>query len=158
MGEQRPLTAVEISFLFFNLYRNTLERALLTGFSQVAQSKEVRQYMERVVEVSKHHSSVFSEFLTEENLLSPMPWDLMPLTSTEAPFSDKLMMFHAAILNSAGIGYYGTSLSAAVRKDLSAAYARLTVEVAELWEDGANLMIDNGWLEKPFSAPDRKQG
>jgi hypothetical protein len=156
MGEQRPLTTVEISFLFFNLYRNSLGSALLTGFSQVAQSKEVRRYMVRGAEISSHHSAVFSKFLTNDNLLSPMTWDIMPTTSTESPFSDKLLMFHSTALNNAGMAYYGTSLGGAVRKDLAATYSRLMVEVGEFAIDGVNIMIDNGWLEKPFSAPDRK--
>ena len=62
MGEQRPLTSVEISFLFFNLYRNFLGSALLTGFSQVAQSKEVRRYMVRGAEISKHHCKFLVNF------------------------------------------------------------------------------------------------
>ena len=155
MGEQRPLTTLEISFLFFNLYRNTLGNALLTGFSQVAQSKEVRLYMVRGAEVAKHQSAVFAKFLTDDNLLSPMTWDIQPLTSKESPFSDKLLMYHTAALNNAGIGYYGASMGATVRKDLISAYFRVITEVGELSEDGANIMISNGWLEKPFSAPNR---
>ncbi|MFC0270520.1 DUF3231 family protein [Metabacillus herbersteinensis] len=64
--------------------------------------------------------------------------------------------FHTAALNNAGIGYYGASMGGAARRDLSAAYSRLIIEVGELAEDGANIMIDNGWLEKQPSAPDRK--
>jgi hypothetical protein len=156
LGEQRPLTTVEISFLFFNLYRNSLGSALLTGFSQVVQSKEVRRFMVRGTEISKHHCEVFSKFLSQDDLVVPMTWDESPTTSTEPPFSDKLMMFHSLALNNAGIAYYGTSLGGAVRKDLAAAYSRLVTEVGEFGIDGVNIMIDNGWLEKPFSSPDRK--
>jgi hypothetical protein len=80
----------------------------------------------------------------------------MPTRSTEAPFSGKLMMFQIAALNSSGLGYYGASLGASPRRDIGAAYVRLMAEIVEFAEDGANLMIDNGWLEKPPSAPDRK--
>ncbi len=156
VGNQRPLTSIEISFLFFNLYRNTLGASLITGFSQVAKSKEVRLYMVRGVEIAKHHSAVFSKFLSESNLLTPMTWDIMPLTSKEAPFSDKLMMYHTAALNNSGIGYYGSSFAGSARRDLAGAYSRLIIEVGEFAEDGVNIMIDNGWLEKPLSAPDRK--
>src|SRR5690606_2478535 len=34
-GEQRPLTSTEISFLYLNLFRNSLGGAILTGFAQV---------------------------------------------------------------------------------------------------------------------------
>jgi hypothetical protein len=156
MGDQRPLTTIEISFLFFNLYRNSLGSALLTGFSQVAQSKEVRRYMVRGAEISKHHCEVFSKFLSQDNLVVPMTWDQSPTTSTEPPFSDKLLMFHSLALNNAGMAYYGTSLGGAIRNDLATVYIRLLTEVGEFGIDGVNIMIDNGWLEKPFSAPDRK--
>lgn len=156
LGEQRPLTTLEISFLFFNLQRNVIGNALSTGFSQVAKSKAVRQYIVRAAEISKHHSAAFGKILSESNLNAPMTWDTAPTRSTEAPFSDKLMMFHIAALNSSGMGYYGTSLGSAPRRDIGAAYARLMAEIGEFAEDGANLMIENGWLEKPPSAPDRR--
>jgi hypothetical protein len=66
MGDQRPLTSTEISFLFMNLFRNTLGGALLTGFAQIAQSKQVRKFMARGSEIAKHHSAVFSKFLSEK--------------------------------------------------------------------------------------------
>ncbi|WP_345774228.1 DUF3231 family protein [Cytobacillus sp. S13-E01] len=156
LGKQRPLTTIEICFLFDNLYRNSLGSALLTGFSQVAQSNEVRSYMVRGAEIAKHHSAVFSKFLSEDNIPTPMSWSLAPLTSKEPVFSDKLLMFHTTALNNAGMGYYGASMGESARKDLFAAYTRLSVEVAEFAGDGANIMIDNGWLEKPPSAPDRQ--
>lgn len=155
-GEQRPLTSIEISFLFFNLYRNTLGTALLTGFSQVAQSKEVRQYMIRGAEIAKHHSAVFTKILSQDNILSPMTSEILPETSKEPPFSEKLMMFHTAALTNSGMGYYGASMGGSTRKDLAASYSRLMMEVAEFSLDGANIMIDNGWFEEPPSAPNRK--
>ena len=157
MGEQRPLTSIEVTSLFFNMYRNLLGYALITGFSQVAQSKEVRQFMVRGAEMAKQHSEVTSELLRQDDLLTPMSWDTMPLTSKEAPFSDKLMMFQIAAMNAAGIGFYGTSIGVAARKDLALAYSRLFLEVGEYAADGAKILIDNGWLEKPFSVPDRKE-
>lgn len=42
-GEKRPLIAAEIDHLFANLQRNALGVATLTGFSQVAQNKDVKQ-------------------------------------------------------------------------------------------------------------------
>ncbi|KAB7706976.1 DUF3231 family protein [Bacillus aerolatus] len=156
MGEQRPLTSTEISFLFTNLYRNALGSALLTGFSQIAQSKEVRRFMTRGAEIAQHHSAVFSKFLGESNLPTPISWSLTVTTAEEPVFSDKLLMFHTAALYNAGIGFYGMSMGGSSRKDLGAAYGRLIIEVGEFATDGANIMVDNGWLEKPPSAPDRK--
>jgi len=155
LGKQRPLTSIEIHFLFENFYRNSLGSCLLTGFSQVAQSMDVRNYMVRGAEIAKHHSEVIRKFLSDGNLPSPMSSDLSPLSSKEPVFSDKLLMFHTVALNNAGIGYYGESIGGAARKDLAAAYNRLMLEVEAFAGDGVTMMIDNGWLEKPPSAPDR---
>jgi hypothetical protein len=156
IGDERSLTTIEISNLFFNMKRNVLGSALLTGFSQVAGSKEVRQYIVRGAEIAKHHSSVFAKILTEDNLVVPMTSDTAPTRSTVSPFSDKLMMFHTAALNAVGIGYYGTSLGLSPRRDLGATYTRLIAEIGEFAEDGANILISNGWMEKPPSSPDRR--
>ncbi|CAM4100295.1 DUF3231 family protein [Lederbergia lenta] len=156
IGEQRPLTSNEISLLFMNLYRNTLGGSLLTGFSQIAQSKEVRKFMTRGTEIAKHHSAIFSKFLAESNLATPVSSNLTVTTSQEPVFSDKLLMFHTDSLNNAGIGFYGQSLAGSPRRDLATAYSRLLIETGEFVTDGAQIMISNGWLEKPPSAPDRK--
>jgi hypothetical protein len=156
-GDQRPLTSIEISFLFLNLFHNTLGNSLMTGFSQVGQSKEIRRHMVRGAEISKHHSLVFSKFLSESNLETPMTWDIMPSASTEPPFSDKLMLYHTMALNSSGLGFYGASMGGAARRDLALAYSRLIVEVGDYSEDGVKMMIKNEWFEKPPSAVDRKK-
>jgi hypothetical protein len=65
------------------------------------------------------------------------------------------MMFHTTFLIAIGMAYYGTSLSTSVRRDLSVQYSRLIQEVGKYSEDGANLMIENGWMEQPPQAADR---
>lgn len=157
IGEQRALTSVEISFLFLNLYRNIFGSSLLTGFSQVAQSKEVRKYLTRGAEIAQHYSAVFGKFLGESNLPTPVPWALTATASKEPVFSDKLLIFHTSALNNAGIGFYGESIGGSLRKDIAAAYSRLIIEAGEYSLDGAKMMIKNGWMEKPPSAPDRKE-
>lgn len=156
IGEERQLTTIEITNLFFNLQRNVLGSSVLTAFSQVASAKNTRQYFVRGAEISKHHSEVFAKIFSADNLGIPMSSDTAPTLSTVTPFSDKLMMFHVTALNAVGIGYYGVSLGASPRRDLAATYTRLIAEIGEYAEDGANIMISNGWLEKPPSSPDRK--
>lgn len=157
MGDQRPLTSTEISFLYLNLFRNTLGEALLTGFAQIAQTKEVRKFMTRGSEIAKHHSAVFGKFLSESNILTPVSLGLNVTESTDHVFSDKLLMFHTNALNNHGMSFYGQSLAGSPRKDIATAYSRLMVEVGEYVMDGTQIMINNGWFEKPPSAPDRKE-
>jgi hypothetical protein len=156
LGDRRPLAVTEISFIFFNMTRNVLGNSLLTGFSQVAASREIREYMRRGAAISSKHIEVFGSILTESALPSPMTWDSQPTRSQISPFSDKLMMFHAAMLAGAGVGFYGTSLSVNPRHDLGAHYTQLMAEVGQYANDGANIMINNQWLEQPPLAADRK--
>ncbi|WLD94454.1 DUF3231 family protein [Alkalihalobacillus sp. AL-G] len=156
-GQRRPLLGIEISNLVYNAERNALGEALITGFSQVSKSKEVREYMHRGKEISSKHFEVFSSILHEEQLSSAKNLTSEVSSSMVAPFSDKLMMFHIAGLVASAIGQYGISVSTSVRRDLSTHYARLAGEIAKYAEDGANIMINNGWMEEPPKAADRDE-
>jgi hypothetical protein len=157
LGERRPLTALEIANLHANIQRNSLGIATLTGFSQVAKSKEVGKFISRGIGIASKHVEVFSSIMSEDKIASPMGSDTMVTNSTVAPFSDKLMMFHTTGMIALGIGYYGSSMSTAARRDLALHYTRLTAEIALYSEDGANLMINNGWLEEPPRVVDRDE-
>lgn len=157
-GDRRPLLGVEIANLVFNAKRNALGQAIITGFSQVAKSKKVRRYFERGRDISGKHLEIFTSLL-HEDLLSG---GSLLLTSEVAdskvsPFSDKLMMYHIAALIGSGIGQYGMAMSSSPRHDLGVHYTRLIGELAHFSDDGANIMINNGWMEQPPIASDRKE-
>lgn len=156
-SNKRPLNATEITNLYYNIERNTIGAALIIGFSQVAQSPKIRKYMGRGRDISEKHIEIFNKIMRDDHLPSPSAWDAQATDSVESPFSDKLMMFHILTMNSSGIGQYGAAIGTCQRADLITTYTRLTVEIAKYVEDGANLMIKNGWMEKPPQAPDRKQ-
>jgi hypothetical protein len=154
---RRPLNAIEISNIYFNLIQNQLGRTLAMGFSQVAKSETVRDFMIRGMNISDKHVEVFGSVLSQDHLPSASSWSTLPTDSTVPTYSDKLLMAHMNALNSAGIAHYGKSLGLSPRRDLGAHYVRLTAEIAEFAEDGANIMIKNGWMEQPPQAPDRDQ-
>ncbi|WP_442600165.1 DUF3231 family protein [Neobacillus sp. D3-1R] len=157
LGDRRPLLGIEIANLVYNAERNSLGAALIAGFSQVAKSKEVRQYMVRGREISGKHFEVFSKVLYKENLSTTKNITSEVSESTVSPFSDKLMMFHIAGLVASGIGQYGTAISTSPRRDLGVMYTRLMVEIAKYAEDGAKILINNGWMEQPPMAADRDE-
>jgi hypothetical protein len=66
------------------------------------------------------------------------------------------MLFHIETLLSAALGYYGEALSISQRRDLSADYTRMNIEIALIAENGMNLLIERGWMEQPPSAADQK--
>lgn len=67
------------------------------------------------------------------------------------------MMELVSVLIASGIGQYGVSMAASPRRDLGTHYSRLTTEIAAYAEDGANIVIENGWMEQPPMAADRKE-
>ncbi|UJL47211.1 DUF3231 family protein [Virgibacillus sp. NKC19-16] len=157
-GERRPLLAPEIANLYSNIERNALGAATLTGFSQVAQSKEVRSYLQRGIAIAKKHVNIFSEVLEGSDVPVPMGSDPLVTNSAEiSPFSDKLIMYHTTEMIALGIGFYGLSISTNIRRDIASHYTRLMAEIALFSEDGANIMIDNEWLEEPPRMVDRDE-
>lgn len=157
VGEKRPLTAAEVANLFSNLQRNALGVATLTGFSQVADNKDVKQFFLKGLEIGNKHVKLFRGKLEESKLPAPMGWDSEITNSTAHTFSDKLMMFFTSGLITLSVGYYGTAVSQSPRGDLSTMYNRLSLEVQMYAEDGTNILIKNGWLEQPPMASDRDE-
>ncbi|TXC92887.1 DUF3231 family protein [Metabacillus litoralis] len=154
-GERRPLTSVEIMNLSFNIERNALGRSLLTGFQQVAQDKDVKEFLSKGIKIASKHVEIFGSILSESSLPAPMAWNTHATESTDYTFSDKLIMFHSAALTAASTSHYGTSIGTSPRRDIGLHYSRLIMEILKYGEDGTNIMIKNGWLEQPPTATDR---
>jgi hypothetical protein len=152
---KRPLTSLEITNLFANYDRNALGIATLIGYSQIAKSEEVKQFFIRGKDIAKKHCKAFGKVLSDADLNVPTTWDTEVTDSTSSTFSDKLMMFYTTALIALSIGYYGASVAGSPRRDLGVLYAELSREILMYAEDGANIMIKNGWLEEPPKAIDR---
>lgn len=157
IGEKRPLTALSIMSIFPNIQTNATARTLLVGFSQTAQSPEVRDHLMRGSEITKKHIKVMNTILEDSDLPASATAESEVTDSTIPPFSDKLMMQHTTVLIGAGMGNYGLALGASTRIDIAVDYARLMGEIATYGEDGVQIMIKNRWLEQPPQAADRKE-
>jgi len=155
LGERRPITGLEITNIFINMITNSLGKALIQGFSQVVQSKDVRKYFIRGKQIASKHLSVFGSILKDEDIDIPRSWDSHVSDTTISPFSDKLMLSHVLSLIAFGISNYGVALSTSPRRDIATHYQRLLQEILLYAEDGANLMIKHGWMEEPPRAADR---
>lgn len=155
LGERRPLNVMEIGDISFNLSKMHLHAALKMGFSQVAQSKDVKQHIVRGQEISNKHIEVFESVFDEEKLNVPSSLQSMITNSTSPPFSDKFMMYQIQLSTQLSISYYGTALSVNSRRDIGSHYFRLLLELLQYAEDGGILMIKHGWIEQPPTASDR---
>ncbi|WP_408009870.1 DUF3231 family protein [Pseudalkalibacillus sp. A8] len=154
IGKQRPFTAVEISHLFLTTESNILGKETQLGFAQAAKSEKVKNYFYRGKEIANKHIKILKQVLIQDDLPATMPWDSAVTASTVPPFSDKLMMYLVSVLSATGIAKYGAAMGASPRKDIALKYARFLSEISLYAEDGANIMIENGWLEEPPHAPD----
>lgn len=152
----RPLTALEIMHLFTNIQTNLIGKTMMTGFSQTISSPDVRAYFLRGQEIAKKHIDIFTNRLAEDELNGSVGMEPLISTSTQPPFSERLMLFHVTALVQVGIANYGAAISTSQCYDLAVDYTRLMAEVGLYAEDGANLMIEKGWLEEPPQAVDRQ--
>lgn len=148
-GEKRSLTAIEAAHLFSNSQTNALGKAMMMGFAQVATTPAVKEYMQRGKAIAGKHIRLFNEILLQEDIPASATWDAEVTDSTIAPFSEKLIMFHAGMMIAAGLGNYAASVAVSQRSDIWILYARLMPEIGLFGEDGMNIMIDNQWMEEP---------
>lgn len=157
LGGNRPLSAIEISHLFWDLKKISLSKAFTMAFSQVAKSEEVRNFLWRGSEMYTKHLKVFQDTLIKEQLPSPKTDDSEITSSTTAPFSDRLLMFHKALFSGTTISFYGVAIGTCQRADLVANYTRLAGEMVKYMEDGMNILIKNKWIEEPPLNDDREK-
>jgi hypothetical protein len=155
-GDRRPLNSIEISNIFFNLNKDMVSRAFQMGLSQVAKSKEVRDFMVRGADMSLKHIDTFSLILKKNDLPSAQHLESEITNSTIPPFSDKLIMFHSQLLVTEAVAFYGAGMAACMRRDLAVHYQQIITGSQLYLEDGANILIKNGWMEQVPQADDRK--
>ncbi len=156
-SKQRPLNAIEISHLYMNSITNHIGSKLSLSFAQVSPQEEIQNWMLRGRDISQKHMRVFTRILLDSDIESPISPDVAITDATTPPFSDKLVMFHMAMLSATGTGNYATAASASQRSDLIINYERLSLEVALYAKDGADIMIKNQWMEQPPTTLDKEQ-
>lgn len=155
-GKQRPINGVEMTSIFFNLKKSIITKALLMGFAQTAESPQVRSILTKMTDLKKKHIEDWGRVLTDSDLPVSPSWDGDVTDSTVAPFSDKLMMFHAGLLYSIAMAYYGMGLATAQRKDFTLLFSRIIAEDLDVTGDWIKTMIQNGWMEQPPQTIDHK--
>ncbi|PAE34911.1 hypothetical protein CHI06_24410 [Bacillus sp. 7884-1] len=148
-GRRRSLLGIEVTHLMINAFQNEMGMQLCTGFSQVTQDVELREYFLRGKNLCKHIVSSIYDVMEESEVPAAITWDQGVTNSTVAPFSDQFMLFIIGILSNLGIAAYGVGLSSTMRRDISAMYANFLTKTGAFGEDGMNLMIERKWMEQP---------
>ncbi|MGS2779864.1 DUF3231 family protein [Robertmurraya sp. GLU-23] len=156
-GKGRKLAATEIISISFNLKKSIMAKTLSIAFSQVAQTKEVRKFLMDSEKTADGQIKSFSKIMQLDNLPVPKSWETEVTTSTDSPFSDKLMLYHIGFLFQAAQNYHGAGLASAMRTDLVTAYEGTILKNLMVTKKWYNLMVQNKWLEQPPLAPNRKE-
>lgn len=157
VGKQRLLNTTEAGNIYFNLRKSMATKALLITFKQVSKRKDVRKVMETGLDVAHKHIELYSSIMHEENLHTPPLLDNEITTSTHAPFSEKLMTFHAGAMFKVAITYYATAMTTSMRLDIVGHCEACILRDLKVAGRCSEVMIKNGWIEKPPEASDRKQ-
>ncbi|MFV2048497.1 DUF3231 family protein [Metabacillus sp. YM-086] len=156
-GKGRKLAATEIISISFNLKKSIMAKTLSIAFGQVAQTKEVRKFLTDSQNTADGQIKTFSKIMQADNLPVPKSWETEVTTSTDSPFSDKLMLYHIGFLFQAAQNYHGAGLASAMRTDLVTTYEATILKNLWVTKKWFNLMVQNKWLEQPPLAPNRKE-
>lgn len=156
-GKGRSLSATEIISISFNLKKSIMAKTLSIAFSQVANSKEVRKFLSDSEKTADQQIQTFAKIMQGDNLPIPRSWETEVTTSTDSPFSDKLMMYHTGFLFQAAQVYHGTGLASAMRTDLITTFESIILKNLMVTKKWFNIMEKNKWLEQPPLAPNRKE-
>lgn len=156
IGDKRPLNSSELSTIFFNSKKTGFVLSLSLAFSQVAKLEEVRNFMQKNVKLAEKDVQSFDSILQQEHLPIPERWDAEITDATVSPFSDKLLMFHAAFLVNAALSYYGAALGSSFRSDIILNYYSVFNHAMEAGMMCYKIMVKHGWMEKQPEAIDRQ--
>jgi hypothetical protein len=151
-GEKRPLLAIELTHVFSVIYGNIVGGAITTAFGQVSKDKTNSKYYFDGKIISTKQFEELTSLLIKESIAIPSSSDSYVTDSTVAPFSEKLMLNHTIVLASSGISRLGMSIANTMRSDLQTMYIKFTAEDMKYSKYGADILIDNGWLEQPPQA------
>lgn len=156
-GKGRKLAATEIISISLNLKKSIMAKTLSIAFSQVAQTKEVRKFLTDSEKTADQQIKAFSKIMQTDNLPVPKSWETEVTTSTDTPFSDKLMLYHIGFLFQAAQNYHGAGLATSMRTDLVAAYEGTILKNLMVTKQWFDIMVKNKWLEQPPLAPNRTE-
>ncbi|GAB6152015.1 hypothetical protein JCM17380_07650 [Desulfosporosinus burensis] len=157
IGKHRPLNALEISHLVTLIETKQLLKTLNLGYAQVVKSEKVKRFISQAKQTADKQLKKLSSYLEDEDLPEPIITSNLVTDSTESPYSDKLILCHVTVVIGTIIAEFGLSASNTARKDLAATFANLLIEALALAKDGAELMIESGWLEKVPQTANRKE-
>ncbi|WP_129732013.1 DUF3231 family protein [Ectobacillus funiculus] len=157
VGKKRPLNAIELSEIFFNIERNYFSVLVMLGFAQVIKDKKLKNHVIRGKTLSEQQIKFFNNLMMEEDLLGTVPVGMEVTDSTLSLFSDKLIFSMINVLNSVDISLISHAMSVSMRTDLTAQYSKIIAEVMLYSKDTFDIVVEKKWLEQPPLVTNRKK-
>ncbi|MBD2868782.1 DUF3231 family protein [Paenibacillus arenilitoris] len=148
-GHKRPLNTVEFGLLYHGFETNITGMQLMSGFAQCAKDEAVRNYFAKGKALSKEILKDIGDILLQNDIQPPATPGGTVTGSTEAPFSDKLMLYCVYLLGSFSLGGQGFSTAFNLRNDVVAVSAKQAKDVFEYAREAATIMMEKGWMEEP---------
>nr|WP_276569612.1 DUF3231 family protein [Cytobacillus firmus] len=156
IGTKRPLNAIELSEIFFNIERNYFSVLIMLAFAQVVKDKELKKHIMKGKTISEKQISFFNNLLMEEELLGTVTVGMEVTESIVSPFSDKLIFSMINVLNSVDISLISHAMSVSMRTDLTSQYSKIIAEVMLYAKDTFDIVVKQKWLEQPPLVTNRK--
>ncbi|TMN22110.1 DUF3231 family protein [Lentibacillus cibarius] len=157
LSHKRPLNSVEIAHLYQPIEANTIGMTLMTGFAQTAQNKDAANIFFDGKELAKRIVTKLSDVLRQSDIHTPSMWAGTVTDSTNAPFSDKLMMYQTSVFSSFGLTSNAVGSAFSLRSDLPLKMAKIVQDIFTFSKNSGQVMIKNGWMEEPPQAQDRRK-
>ena len=95
--------------------------------------------------------------LTDEDIPRPSLSEILITDVRDSGLSERLILTHSTAATAYITSGYGLAMPDIMRKDINSIMLRFTSEILGLAKDGAELMIDFGWLERMPETADRKK-
>jgi hypothetical protein len=96
-----------------------------------------------------------TDLLRQSDVHTPSPWAGTATDSTNAPFSDKMMMYQTSVLSGFGLTSNAVGSAFSLRSDLPLKLAKMAQDTFTFAKNTGQVMIKNGWMEEPPQAEDR---
>jgi len=149
LSDKRSLDTIEVGYISEAIENNILDMKFLTGFAQVATEIEVKKYFIEGKELLKKHITELCNILLQSDIELPNTRAGKVTDSTQAPFSDKLMMYVNSLISSTPLGFTALGTSFSMRYDLPIKLGLISKDKLDYAKEGSKIMIKYKWMEQP---------
>ena len=149
LSHRRSLDTIEVGYINESIESNVLTIQFLTGFAQVAKEIEVKKYFIEGKKLSEKIVAELSNILLQSDIQPSSKYAGKVTDSTQAPFSDKLMMYTNSLISSTTLGFTELGTAFSMRNDLPLKLAFVSKDTFEYAKKGSKIMIEHKWMEEP---------